>query len=83
MDAPSSTVITPSLPTASIAAAIIRPTDGSEFAEIAPTWAIAFVSLHGADDFLSAAMAVAAPFSMPRFRSIGSIRALTAFKPSR
>ena len=36
----SSTVMTPSLPTFSIASAMIRPMVSSWFAEMVPTWAI-------------------------------------------
>ena len=36
----SSTVMTPSLPTLSIASAMIRPMVSSWFAEMVPTWAI-------------------------------------------
>jgi hypothetical protein len=44
---PSSTVITPSLPTFSIASAMVLPIDSSLFALIVPTCAIALLSLHG------------------------------------
>ena len=49
MPVPSSTVITPSLPTFSIASAMIFPISASELAEIAPTWAMALPSLQGLD----------------------------------
>src|SRR5215216_5864672 len=80
---PSSTVITPSLPTFSIASAIVLPIDSSEFAEIVPTCAIAFWSLHGFDMRLSSSTAVLTAASMPRFRSIGLAPAATALRPSR
>src|SRR5574341_1137933 len=44
---PSSTVITPSLPTLSIASAMILPMSLSELAEIEPTWAISLEVLQG------------------------------------
>ena len=49
---PSSTVITPSLPTFAIASAIVLPMLSSELAEIVPTCAIAFGSLQGLESFL-------------------------------
>src|SRR4029450_1587767 len=80
---PSSTVITPSLPTFSIASAMVLLIDSSEFAEIVPTCAIAFWSLHGFDRRLSSSTAVVTAASMPRFRSIGLAPAATALRPSR
>ena len=53
MPLPSSTVMTPSLPTLSMASAIISPTLVSPLAEIEPTCAIAELSLHGDDSFLT------------------------------
>ena len=43
----SSTVITPSLPTFSIASAIFSPTSVSPLAEMMPTWAISLRARHG------------------------------------
>src|ERR1700722_3550013 len=68
---PSSTVITPSLPTFSIASAMVLPIDSSEFAEIVPTWAIALESLQGLESFFSSSTATMTPLSMPRLTSIG------------
>ena len=48
----SSTVMTPSLPTFSIASAMILPIVASLLAEIVPTWAI-MLPLTGFDSFLS------------------------------
>ena len=45
-------MITPSLPTFSIASAMVLPIDSSLFAEIVPTWAIALWSLQGLESFL-------------------------------
>src|SRR6478736_4716470 len=80
---PSSTVITPSLPTLSIALAIRSPMFSSELAEIEPTWAISLLSEHGLEIFLSSSTAETTALSMPRLRSIGFMPAATAFMPSR
>ena len=82
-DLPSSTVITPSLPTLSIASAMILPTSASELAEIEPTWAISLEVLHGLESFFSSSTIVATALSIPRLRSIGFIPAATYFIPSR
>ncbi len=82
-EVPSSTVITPSLPTLSIASAMMSPTLVSEFAEIVPTCAMASVVAQGFDNFASAATAAMVALSIPRFRSIGFIPADTDFMPSR
>src|SRR5579859_5454052 len=80
---PSSTVITPSLPTLAIASAMVLPMLSSEFAEMVPTCAIAFGSLQGLESFFSSSVAVVTAWSMPRFRSIGLMPAATDFRPSR
>src|SRR5579864_8098814 len=80
---PSSTVITPSLPTFSIASALVLPIDSSEFAEIVPTWAMALESLQGLESFFSSSTAVITALSTPRLRSIGLRPEETAFRPSR
>ncbi len=80
---PSSTVITPSLPTFSIASAMISPMFSSELAEMVPTWAIALVSAQGSDSFFSSSTATVTALSTPRLRSIGFMPAATAFIPSR
>src|SRR3954447_14388772 len=80
---PSSTVITPSLPTFSIASAIVLPIDSSEFAEIVPTCAIALESLHGLESFFSSSTAAVTALSIPRLLSIGLRPEATAFRPSR
>ena len=79
---PSSTVITPSLPTLSIASAMMLPIDSSELAEIVPTCAIALVSVQGVERLFSSSTAAVTALSMPRFRSIGFMPAATAFIPS-
>src|SRR6195256_2725479 len=82
-DLPSSTVITPSLPTLSIASAMILPTSSSLFAEIVPTWAISFEVVVGFDCFFSSSTSAVTALSMPRLRSIGFMPAATYFMPSR
>src|SRR5260221_261697 len=79
----SSTVITPSLPTFSIASAIRSPISRSLFAEMEPTWAISFLPLVGTDIFLSSSMTISTALSMPRFSAIGLAPAVTFFRPSR
>src|SRR5687767_6569855 len=80
---PSSTVITPSLPTFSIASAIFLPIASSLFAEIVPTWAMAFESLQGFESFLSSSTVAFTARSTPRLTSIGLMPEATAFMPSR
>src|SRR5258706_5035838 len=79
---PSSTVMTPSLPTLSIASAIVLPISGSAFAEMAPTWAISFDVVHGLEIFFSSSTATVTALSMPRLMSIGFMPAATYFMPS-
>src|SRR5881396_1468509 len=79
---PSSTVITPSLPTLSIASAIVLPIDSSALAEIAPTWEISLLVVHGLLIFLSSSTTAITALSMPRLRSIGFMPAATYFMPS-
>ena len=74
--------MTPSLPTFSIASAMISPTDASLFAEMVPTWAIAVLSSHGDAMSPTASTAAATALSMPRLRSIGFMPAATALRPS-
>src|SRR5487761_974395 len=80
---PSSMVMTPSLPTFSIASAMVLPMDSSEFAEIVPTWAMAFESLQGLERRFNSPVATSTALSMPRLMSIGLRPAATAFRPSR
>src|SRR5947199_7153713 len=79
----SSTVITPSLPTFSIASAIFSPMSSSPFAEIAATCLISFRPDDGIESFLSSCTTVSTAFSMPRFKDIGFAPAVTDFRPSR
>ena len=82
-DFASSTVITPSLPTLSMAWARMRPTSLSPLAEIVPTCAISSLLVMLRErDFRSSTTRPTAR-SMPRLRSIGFMPAATAFAPSR
>src|SRR5579862_8056562 len=80
---PSSTVMTPSLPTFSIASAMVLPMDSSEFAEIVPTCAMALVSLQGLERRFNSSVVTETALSMPRLMSIGLRPEATAFRPSR
>eukprot|EP01139_Manchomonas_bermudensis_P011864 Amastigsp_a344410_36.p3 type:complete len:213 gc:universal Amastigsp_a344410_36:1159-521(-) len=82
-DLPSSTVMTPSLPTLSIASAMILPTSSSLLAEIVPTWAISLLVVVGLDAFFSSSTRAVTALSMPRLRSMGFMPAATYFMPSR
>ena len=82
MDFASSTVITPSLPTFSIAWAMMPPIVSSLFAEIVPTCAIIF-PLTGLLSFLSSSVTAATAFSIPRLTAIGLAPAVTFLLPSR
>ena len=82
MPLPSSTVITPSFPTFSIASAIISPTAISPLADIVPTCAIALSSVQGTLRPLTCSTAAETALSMPRFKSIGFIPAATDLFPS-
>src|SRR5260370_7416454 len=78
----SSTVITPSLPTFGIAAAMMSPMVLSLLAEIMPTCAMISPAA-GFESFFTSSIAASTAFSMPRFRAIGLAPAATAFTPSR
>src|SRR5689334_8929155 len=78
----SSTVIVPSLPTLSIASAIILPMTLSEFAEIVATCSISLFSLTVLLRFLSSDTTTSTAFSMPRLMYIGDEPAVTDLRPS-
>src|SRR5207245_1846033 len=82
-DLPSSTVITPSLPTFSMASAMILPTSLSRLAEIDPICATSLDELQGREIFFSSSTTAVPALSMPRLRSIGFIPEATYFIPSR
>src|SRR5512134_3251118 len=79
---PSSTVITPSRPTFSIASAIISPIEASLLAEIEPTWAISLRVPQGLARRFNSSTTLSTALSMPRFKSIGFMPAATYFMPS-
>src|SRR5512134_340046 len=79
----SSTVMTPSLPTFSIASAISLPISESLFAEIVPTCAMAFLPSLGTEIFFSSSTTASTAFSMPRLSDIGLAPAVTDLRPSR
>ncbi len=78
----SSTVMTPSLPTLSIASEIIEPISVSA-AEIAATCAICSFESVSVDRSLIDATAAATAASMPRFSEVGLAPAATLRRPSR
>src|SRR3954468_6510227 len=79
----SSTVMTPSLPTLSIAWAIFSPMSRSPLAEMMPTCAISLLSRVGLESFFSSATTASTALSMPRLISIGLLPAATSLAPSR
>ena len=79
---PSSTVITPSLPTRSIAWAIISPISVSPFEATVPTWAISACPFTDVDIFLSLSTAQLTAASMPRLIATGLAPAVTFLRPS-
>ncbi len=78
----SSTVMTPSLPTLSIASAMISPIWGSaaEIDAVAAICSLVSTSLAIAS---SSSQTAAVAFSMPRLRAIGFAPAATLRRPSR
>ena len=78
----SSTVMTPSLPTFSMASAMRVPISMSLLAEMAATWEISSFSLMSFALFLMSSTAISTAFAMPRLMSMGLIPAATDFRPS-
>src|SRR5213592_4638818 len=78
----SSTVMTPSFPTFSIASAIMSPMGRSPLADTMPTWAISSFPLVDLESFLSSSTTAVTARSTPRFRLIGSCPAATSLAPS-
>jgi hypothetical protein len=78
---PSSTVMTPSLPTRSMASASMSPISVSLLLATAPTCAISFLLLIEIDIFFSLSAMSLTAFSMPCFMCSGLTPATTAFKP--
>src|SRR6266850_2186284 len=69
----SSTVITPSLPTFSIASLMIFPMVASPLAEMVPTWAISFGSLVALESFFSSATTASTALSIPSLISLATV----------
>src|SRR5256712_2741671 len=82
-DFDSSTVMTPSLPTFSIASAIRVPIVLSLFEAIVATWVISFLSLVDLDITLRSFTTASTAASMPRLSPIGLAPAVTLRRPSR
>ena len=80
---PSSTVITPSLPTLSIASASRLPITGSLLALIEPTLAISSLSATGLAIVRRWATAASTALSMPRRMAVGLLPAAMFRSPSR
>src|SRR5437870_7064713 len=77
----SSTVMTPSLPTLSMASAMRLPICSS-WLEIAATWATSSWPLTGTESFLISSTTASTAFSMPSLSCIGLAPAVTLRKPS-
>src|SRR6266852_903443 len=82
-DLDSSTVMTPSLPTFSMASATRLPMVLSLFAAMEATWAISFLSLVDLDIRLRSSTTTSTALSMPRLSPIGLAPAVTFLSPSR
>src|SRR6266446_6137526 len=82
-DFDSSTVMTPSLPTFSMASAMRLPMVLSLFEAMVATCAISFLSLVDLDIFLSSSTTASTAASIPRLRPIGLAPAVTFLSPSR
>src|SRR5262245_36794624 len=80
---PSSTVMTPSLPTFSIACAMSLPTSRSLFAEIVPTSSMSLLPETEVESFLSSATTFSTAVSIPFFTSMGFAPAAMFLVPSR
>ena len=78
----SSTVMTPSLPTFSIALAMISPISMSPLAEIVPTWPMSLASTAFFRELIDSTAFLTA-MSMPLLISIGLCPAVTILIPSR
>ena len=78
----SSTVMTPSLPTFSMASAIVFPISESLLAETDATSEISSLSLISLEFFLISSTAISTALSMPRFSSMGVMPAATDLRPS-
>ena len=81
IDFASSTVITPSWPTLSIASAISSPIVLSLFAEIEPTCAISVLPVTSRDIAFKFSIIALTASSIPRFSAVGFEPAVTFFNP--
>ena len=75
--------MTPSLPTFSIASAMMLPMVSSPLAEMMPTWAISFWEAVALESFFSSETTEVTALSMPRLISMGLWPAATSLAPSR
>ena len=83
MDLASSTVMVPSLPTLSIASAMMLPIVSSQLAETVATCVISSRVLDLLGDLARArSTAASTALSMPRWRKIGLAPAVTFLRPS-
>ncbi len=79
---PSSTVMTPSLPTLSMASAIILPICSSWLAELVPTWATWAELSTFFDIRLSSSTITSTAMLIPRWICVGLAPLATFFRPS-
>ena len=79
---PSSTVITPSLPTFSMASAMSLPISGSLFADTVATCSISSLVSIFLDSFLRFSTTFLAAFSIPLLMSMGLAPPVIALRPS-
>src|SRR5216683_1606179 len=82
-DLDSSTVMTPSLPTFSMASATRLPMVLSLLEAMEATWAISFLSLVDLDIFFSSSTTTSTALSIPRLSPMGLAPAVTFLSPSR
>ncbi len=82
MDLASSTVMVPSLPTLSMASAMILPISVSQLAETVATCAISLRSVTFLEIFASSATMASAALMMPRWSEVGLAPAVTLRRPS-
>ena len=83
MDLASSTVMVPSLPTLSIASAMISPMVVSQLAETVATCLISSLSFTFLAILSRCATAASTALLMPRWMPMGLAPAVTYFRPSR
>ena len=83
MDLASSTVMVPSLPTLSIASAMMSPISSSQLADTVATCLISSLDFTFLAALSRATTAASTAFWMPRWMAIGLAPAVTCFKPSR